>query len=338
MLNFVTLFDRNYLSRGLALYDSLEKECNDSFLLFILCMDEESYLYFSEKKMKNISLIKLDEIEAFYPVLLKLKQERSRGEYCWTLTPFSIQYILKTTNISMCTYLDADLYFFNSPKCLLDELPNDKSVLITEHNYTPCYDQSLTSGKYCVQFMVFKNDLNGGDVLEWWRHQCELWCYNRMEGGKFGDQKYLDDWTTRFTSVYVSKNEGAGVAPWNMQKFDIFRLSEEFFIRNTITKKESKVVFVHFHNLKPINNTKWHVGDYSISEDFKFLVYKPYIRKILEIEQFLSENLKSKIMVKYKSVFWNLLFATKIALGRYIKDIYKILKGNYCVNLTKDTK
>ena len=74
MLNFVTLFDRNYLSRGLALYDSLEKECNDSFLLFILCMDEESYLYFSEKKMKNISLIKLDEIEAFYPVLLKLKQ------------------------------------------------------------------------------------------------------------------------------------------------------------------------------------------------------------------------------------------------------------------------
>lgn len=236
----------------------------------------------------------------------------------------------------MCTYLDSDLYFYNSPKYLLEELPSDKSVLITEHNYTPCYDQSLTSGKYCVQFMTFKNDLSGCEVLEWWRHQCELWCYNRMEEGKFGDQKYLDDWTTRFASVYVSKNEGVGVAPWNMQKFNIFQLNEELIVKNIITKKESKVIFIHFHNLKPINNTKWHIGDYSISENFKDLTYSCYIKKILEIEQSLPEDLKSKIKVKYKSVLWYLLFATKISLERYIKEVCRVLKRNYCVNITKE--
>lgn len=336
MLNFVTLFDKNYLSRGLALYNSLGKKCDVPFLLFILCMDNESYLYFSEKKLKNISLIKLSEVEAFYPVLLKLKQERSRGEYCWTLTPFSIQYVLKTANVPMCTYLDSDLYFFDSPKCLFDELPDDKSVLITEHNYTPYYDQSLTSGKYCVQFMTFKNDLNGCEVLEWWRHQCELWCYNRMEDGKFGDQKYLDDWTARFTSVYVTTNEGAGIAPWNMQKFNIFQSNEKLIVKNIVTKKESSIVFVHFHNLKPINSMRWHVGDYLISENFKDLIYKCYIKKILEIEQFLPENLKSKIKTKCKSIFGELFFATKIALGQVIKEIRRILKRNYCINLTKE--
>jgi hypothetical protein len=57
----------------------------------------------------------------------------------------------------MIIYLDADLYFFNDPKILIKELGND-DLLITEHRYTKKYDQSFNSGKYCVQFMIFKNN------------------------------------------------------------------------------------------------------------------------------------------------------------------------------------
>ncbi len=40
-------------------------------------------------------------------------------------------------------------------------LQQNKSVLITDHRYTPIYDQSLKSGRYCVQFITFKNDKIG---------------------------------------------------------------------------------------------------------------------------------------------------------------------------------
>lgn len=292
--NFITLFDKRYLSRGLALYHSLGKN-HDAFLLYVLAMDTHAETYLQNLNQDNLRVISLSSIESFYPELLSIKEQRTIAEYCWTLTPYCIQYAIKMFNLDSLIYLDADVYFFNNPQLIFDG-KKDYSVLITEHRYTPQYDSTKTSGKYCVQFMFFKNDGYGMETLEWWRQRCQEWCYRRVEDGKFGDQKYLDDWITRFKGVYVPTHLGCGLAPWNIQQYEILLEDNQLLVRDQITKVKQPVVFFHFHGLERIKNHQnrvlWYLGEYPIEESSRKYLYKEYIARVLKIEK----NIDDKVL------------------------------------------
>ena len=60
MLTFCTLFDSNYLDKGLVLYDSMKKVMEE-FCLYILAMDERCYEILNDMKLKNVCLISLEE-------------------------------------------------------------------------------------------------------------------------------------------------------------------------------------------------------------------------------------------------------------------------------------
>jgi len=155
---------------------------------------------------------------------------------------------------------------------LIEEMDHKDSVSLIEHRYTPKYNQTKTSGIYCVQFMTFKNSFNGIKILNWWREKCNDWCYARFEDGKFGDQKYLDDWTDRFSGVRVLEHLGGGVAPWNVQQYD---LSDEKF----------KLIFYHFHNYKFINKERVDFGSYKLRQKDVDILYRPYTRHLKAIEE-----------------------------------------------------
>lgn len=284
MLSFITLYDKNYMSRGIVLYESLKKHCQD-FTMYVLAMDDVVASYLPFLGYDNLKIITVADIKEMYPVLARLEKERTRGEFSWTLSSFSIQYALRKFNLDSCIYVDADTCFYNNPELLLKEC-GEKSVLITEHNYTPEYDQSATSGKFCVQFMYFKNNSDGNKVLEYWRSKCEEWCYNRMENGKFGDQKYLDDWESRFEEiVYNCRNIGCGVAPWNIQKYDVSVEDGTYFVTERVTKIKKPVVFFHYHALLEIAERKWVLSQYRLAENDKKLFFLPYIKDLYKIEE-----------------------------------------------------
>lgn len=315
MLNFVTLFDKNYMSRGIVLYNSLKEHCKQDFTFYVLAMDEVTEKYLKSLNNVNLFVITVDDMKKMYPVLIKLEKERTRGEFSWTLSSFSIQYCLRQFSLDSCTYVDSDICFYNDPQILLDEV-GDKSVMITEHNYTPEYDQSATSGKFCVQFMYFKNNEDGNKVLEYWRSKCEEWCYNRMEDGKFGDQKYLDDWESRFEGiVYNCRNIGCGVAPWNVQKYNVTVENEKKYVTDRITKLKRPVVFFHYHALKQIGEKKWCLSHYRLEEAEKELFFRPYINKLCIIEEKYPLNLVEK---KYSSIHVSILKKIRMFLG-YLK-------------------
>ena len=57
--------------------------------------------------------------------------------------------------------------------------------------------------------------------MRWWQERCLEWCFDRCEDGKFGDQKYLDDWPVRFVDeVHVIQQTEKTLAPWNAEYFE----------------------------------------------------------------------------------------------------------------------
>jgi hypothetical protein len=279
MLNFCTLFDSNYAAKGIAMYHSLLKHCKE-FHLYIFAFDETIYEALLILKLPKVTVISLANFED--ENLLSIKESRTKAEYCWTCTSSTILYCIEIYQLPHCTYLDADLYFYSNPGVLINEI-GDSDVLITLHRYTPEFDVSKDAGKYCVQFITFKNTINGLKALNWWRNACLNWCYARVEDGKFGDQKYLDDWTSRFEGIHVLENLGGGVAPWNMQQYTFSKKKEKILGLEINSGKSFELVFFHFHALLSLRKGIMHelfIERYPTPNSVRQLIYKPYVRQL----------------------------------------------------------
>lgn len=303
------------------MYQSLKRNCLD-FHLYIFPFDERSRVILEHMNLEHVTIISLSEFED--KNLLAVKDTRTKAEYCWTCTPSVIDYCIHTYDLSDCTYIDADLYFFSNPNVLIEEM-EDKSVLITEHRYTKKYDKSATSGIYCVQFITFKNTSDGMAALNWWKDRCIEWCYARKEDGKFGDQKYLDDWTTRFEGIHVLRNLGGGVAPWNVQQYQLSNIENKVYLQPTGQMDE--LVFFHFHFIKFYPNNRVDLGDYTLHNSVLVNVYRPYLMEIMEIELMLKEKFDFGRRTQ-KYFYKNALMTQVHRFGRKLLGIYNLHKLN----------
>lgn len=288
-LNFCTLFNSNYLSRGILLYESLLDTCKN-FHLYVFAFDDNTYKLLKESNFDKCTVISLKEFED--AELLRVKPSRSSGEYCWTCTSSTILYAIQNFKLDHCTYIDADMYFYSDPGILIDEMKG-KSVLITEHRYSPSYVRSKESGLYCVQFVTFLNDECGLKVLQWWRNACIDWCFNRIEDGKFGDQKYLDDWNERFDCIHVLENLGGGLAPWNVQQYAFQKKEGNIIGTELATGKVFEAVFFHFHGLKFYSNNVVELSGevYELNEGTTTIFYFQYINRLKRVKLKISQSI-----------------------------------------------
>lgn len=258
--HYVTLFDSLFLPQGLALHASLQRHAGQH-RLWILCMDEKAHEVLLQLALPDVTLMRLDEVET--EDLKRVKPSRSRGEYCWTLTPFMPRFVLDADpQVQRVTYVDADTWLVRNPRPVFEEFEaSGKSVLITEHAYAPEYDRCHASGRYCVQFMSFRRD-SGERVRQWWEARCIEWCHAWLEDGKFGDQMYLNDWLMRFPKeVHVLAQKSAMQAPWN-----------------TIRFAPSDAVLFHFHGLRLLRGERLLLTDhYRLNPPTYQSIYRPYI-------------------------------------------------------------
>jgi hypothetical protein len=285
--HFVTLFDNNFLPLGLCLHSSL-LEHGQPFHLWILCMDELVEQNLRRLALPDVSLIPLSDVED--ERLLKVKPGRSQGEYCWTLTPFAPQFVFDRAPLArQVTYVDADIFFFSSPKLLLDEFGHSgKHVLITEHAYDPRYERfgrARRSGRFCVQFISFRHTLESQRVMRWWQDRCLEWCFARVEDGKFGDQKYLDQWPAIFeTEVHILKQKEKTLAPWNVRYYEKLRFGQV------------KPVFYHFHGFRILSSTEILLySGYRVGNAADYL----YQRYLVTLDRIIAELKRADILIPF---------------------------------------
>jgi hypothetical protein len=315
--NFCTLFDSAYLSRGLLLYDSLKKN-TACFHIYIFAFDNLTYEILQKLNLVDATIIPLKTFETVE--LLNIKESRSKAEYCWTCTSSVILYVLQTYKVQSCTYLDADLFFYGSPEILLNEIPEKKSILITEHRYSSLFQkyEEKRAGRFCVQFITFKNTPGCIAILKRWIDQCIDWCYSRYENGKFGDQKYLDNWPLDYPEVYVLKNVGGGVAPWNARQYDFIFKNERITGCDHRNNEHFEVVFFHFHYVRIMAEGFADLGWNWLSKNVIDGFYNPYIEKIVSKEEFLAGTFP-----EYKRIYSSAVHpGTKETVKHLIKSIF----------------
>lgn len=240
--HFCTLFDRNYLFKGIAMLESLARHCPPG-RVFVLCMDEITHKVLGRLDYPHVELIRLPDVED--EALLAVKPGRGVAEYCWTLTPCLCWHVFQVQpGVEQLTYLDADLFFYSSVEPLFEEI-GAASIAIIEHRFIPRLQPYAINGRFNVEWVSFRRDEQGLACLSRWREQCIEWCFNRLEDGRMGDQKYLDEWPGRYASLRIIQHAGAGVAPWNFARYEIRRTP-----RGAITIDGEPLVFYHFHQLQ----------------------------------------------------------------------------------------
>ena len=284
-MNFCTLFDSYYLHKGIALYLSLEKVTSD-FHLFVMAFDRNSYEKLKSIGFERMTVELLDDFET--PELKAVKPSRNKAEYCWTAGPSVILHFLIKYGLDKITYLDSDLFFLADPQIIEDEA-GVSSVVITEQGISE--ESAERYGRYCVQYLTFKNDEDGLGALRWWRDSCIDWCFQIMEPTRYADQKYLDEFPNRWNNVYVLKNTGAGIAPWNMTKY---QYSDKGLTYNGHTWP---LVFFHMHGVKVTVNDKVLVIEsvhHALNKDVIRLFYEPYAALMLDVSKnFLGQDVEN---------------------------------------------
>lgn len=311
MNHYCTYFDSGFLPQGLALWRSLVAHDKDA-ALWVLALDPVTAEVLRKVGGSWLRVVTLAELEAADPALLRAKEGRTRIEYYFTLSPCWPRHLLRMrSDIDRITYLDADLFFFGSPEpvfAAMDEAA--ASVLITAHRFPDYLRHYEKHGRFNVGILSFRNDGPGRRCLEDWRTRCLDWCHDRLEDGKYADQKYLEAWPALMgEALLVLEHPGVNLAPWNW-------MNHRYVCEPDGMRVDGHpLVLFHFARLRPILGRWWWQSgqlDYGVMPwKLRQSLYGPYVQAMEaaeeEIKQAMPAWIPQRRALRFDRSFWRSL-------------------------------
>lgn len=250
MLEYCTLFDANYLTQGLALYESIDTHHRD-YRLHVLALCGKSSAVLKRLGLPNVTLYTVAEVETL--ALRNMRSRLSNFEYACALKP---NFMLRALHdAEYVAYVDADSYFFNTGWLVIGPLRDGSApVAITPHRFAPAYEHFIKNGIFNAGLIYATRA--GIPCLEDWNHRCIT-----ERKGLMTDQRLLNDWPKQW-GAYIIEHKGFNLAPWNQIQYT-------YDMRRGIPYVNSQpLVLYHFHQgLKP---------SYILAPFVRTYLYKPY--------------------------------------------------------------
>lgn len=282
--HYCTLFDQNYLSRGLALYFSLRRHHPEAAIT-VLCLDELTRKALAALALPGVTLISLAELEGYDPHLHAVRSARLPAEYYFTCKSVLMRYILRHHPADRLTYLDSDLLCFSDPLTLFDAFPA-ATVMLTPHRFPDYLKDREQYGLFNAGWVSTTSDAEGLRFVEWWRDLCLEYCELKVFGEKFADQKYLNQVTGAFPHAVAVPHHGVNIGPWNLAVTRVESSGSRVLVDG------DPLIFFHFHGVRHIVGNLYDTGLHEYRVDLKsplrLAIYEPYMNALRGAEETLQ--------------------------------------------------
>jgi hypothetical protein len=258
-------------------------------VVFVVAFDDIAYEYLDSRKSElGLIVRKSDDLLTRFPELAQVADQRKYSELFFTSSPFLVKLAIEEVDDGdIVVYLDADLFFFENPQAVFEELA-DGSIGIIRHNYPENRKRLATRyGTFNVGLVVFRNDSQGRRVLDWWAARCIEWCHDFPLDGKYADQGYLNQFPELSSRTVILENPGFNLAPWNTSSSTLSSVQQKVSVNN------EPLLFFHFHGLS-------RVGQRVISAQLTYrsllgksvfqAIYAPYIKALTDLEKQLKDE------------------------------------------------
>jgi hypothetical protein len=272
---FVTIFDSKYVTRAKVMVESLNVVMPNAFTFGALVDKDQK----SERYDWLTSVFGIEELLVEFPKLSEAKKSRSRSEFIFTITPFVIDYVRRKYSAKEVVYLDADMFFFSSPKDYLMPLSASYAATIVPHNHLARNASLYRYGYFNVGWVGFNFTAGGLDILDFWKNSCINWCRDVVEDGKFADQGYLDSFSQIRSNVRIPQDNRLNLGPWSKSLKEIRRQGAHLVVNN------GRLVCYHFQGFQLIGVLAFpNLLRYKrfLNRNLKVHLYKPYAQRLFK--------------------------------------------------------
>jgi hypothetical protein len=166
-----------------------------------------------------------------------------------------------------------------------------------------------------------RKDKLGMSCVQRWEQQCLKWCFDKIDGKRYADQKYLDDWAVRYPDVFISDLPGVNLAYWNVNQFQLRWNQGKVWVNDT------PLIFYHFSGLKKIRSgvydPQWNQYGVRPNDVLRNHIYRPYLMALRRQERRLGIRTETQ-SVRYGQ-------AIRSPIGRF-KTIRRVIRGQYLLS------